>query len=70
MVERLEALGKVKATVPLTHAADVLSFLSLPATWRTLGGEYGWALDEVEAWIVETAMALVADGPAVPTRAR
>lgn len=68
VVERLESLGKVKATVPIAHAADVLSFLSLPATWRTLGGEYGWAFDEVEAWIVDTAMALVSDGPAVPTR--
>ncbi len=61
-VERLEALGKVKATVSPTQAGDVLSFLSLPATWRTLGGEYGWAFDEVEAWIVDTAMALVTDG--------
>ena len=61
-VERLEALGKLKATVPPARAGDVLSFLSLPATWRTLGGEYGWTFDEVEAWIVDTAMALITDG--------
>jgi len=65
-IERLEALGKVKATMSPTHAADVLSFLSLPATWRTLGGEYGWAFDEVEAWIVDTAMALVTDSARSP----
>ena len=61
VVERLEALEEVKTTVSPTHAGDVLSFLSLPATWRTLGGEYGWAFDEVEAWIVDTAMALLTD---------
>jgi len=65
-VERLEALGKVRATMSPTHAGDVLSFLSLPATWRTLGGKYGWAFDEVEAWIVDTAMALVTDSARSP----
>lgn len=61
-VERLEALGKVKATASLAHAGDVLSFLSLPATWRTLSREYGWTYDEVETWIVDTAMALITGG--------
>jgi AcrR family transcriptional regulator len=60
-VDRIAALGKVKATVSPTHAADVLSLLSLPATWRTLTVEYGWAFHEVEAWIVDTAMALITD---------
>jgi hypothetical protein len=40
-VDRIEALGKVKATVSPTHAVDVLSFLSLPGTSRTLSVEYG-----------------------------
>jgi AcrR family transcriptional regulator len=65
-VDRIEALGKVKTTVSPTHAGDVLSFLSLPATWRTLSREYGWAFDEVEAWIVDTAMALVTDSARSP----
>ena len=49
-----------------TRAGDVLSFLSLPATWHTLSGEYGWAFDEVEPWIVDTAMALVTDSARSP----
>jgi AcrR family transcriptional regulator len=57
-VERLAALGALRADVSPTHARDVLSFLSLPATWRTLG-EYGWDLDQVEAWIVDSAMTLI-----------
>ena len=65
-VERLEALGKVKATASLAHAGDVLSFLSLPATWRTLSREYGWTFDEVETWIVDTAMALITGGARLP----
>lgn len=59
-IERLETLGALKPTVPAARAGDVLSLLSLPATWRTLGREYGWTHDEVEAWIVDTAMSLIA----------
>ena len=65
-VERLAALGQLKATLSSAHAGDVLSFLLLPATWRTLGGEYGWAFDEVETWIVDTAMACVTDSARAP----
>jgi AcrR family transcriptional regulator len=61
-VERLVALGALKNNASPTHTRDVLSFLSLPATWRTLGGEYGWDFDEVEAWIVDTAMTLITEG--------
>jgi AcrR family transcriptional regulator len=59
VIERLEALGALKQSVPPRKAVDVLSFLSLPATWRTLGRESGWTIDEIEAWIVETAITLV-----------
>jgi AcrR family transcriptional regulator len=57
-VERLKVLGALRPTTG-TKAADVLSFLSLPATWRTLSRDHGWTYDEIEAWIVETAISLV-----------
>lgn len=66
VLERLEALGALKETVPPARAGDVLSLLSLPATWRTLGGEYGWTNDEVGAWIVDTAMDLITDSARSP----
>jgi AcrR family transcriptional regulator len=58
-VERLEALGVLKRTMSPTRAGDILSVLSLPATWRTLGRDYGWTTDEIETWIVDTALALI-----------
>ncbi len=58
-VERLEALRALSQKLNATKAADILSLLSLPATWRTLGRDSGWTYDEIEAWIVETAMNLV-----------
>jgi AcrR family transcriptional regulator len=57
-VERLGALGALRSTLAPGRAADALSLLSLPATWRTLGRD-GWTFDEIEAWIVETAVTLV-----------
>ena len=60
-VERLEALGALARTMPPARAGDVLSFLSLPATWRTFGREYGWSNDEIETWIVDTAVAVITD---------
>jgi AcrR family transcriptional regulator len=60
-VERMEVLGALKAALPPIRAVDVLSFLSLPATWRTLSRQNGWTYDEIEAWIVETALTLVTD---------
>ena len=60
-VERIEALGALKQTLPPARAGDILSVLSLPATWRTLVREYGWTYGEVETWMVDAAMALVTD---------
>ena len=52
-------------------AADMLAFLSLPATWRTLRQLYGWTYDQIEAWMVETALTLVTEpSPAPRTNAR
>ena len=57
-VGRLEALGALEPTLHPRKAEDILSFLSLPATWRTLG-RGGWTFEEIETWIVETAITLV-----------
>jgi AcrR family transcriptional regulator len=58
-VNRLEALGALQPRLPAAKAVDILSFLSLPATWRTLSRDHGWSYGEIEAWIIETAMGLV-----------
>ena len=60
-VDRIKAIGALKETLHPGRAADVLSVLSLPTTWRTLGREYGWTYDEVEIWMVDTAMVLITD---------
>jgi AcrR family transcriptional regulator len=67
-VARLEALGALKPTLHPTKAGDILSFLSLPATWRTLGRDHGWTLDEIETWIVQTAITLVLAPSAMPRK--
>jgi AcrR family transcriptional regulator len=59
VVEKIEALGALRKSLSPDRAADVLSFLSLPATWRTMRQEYGWTLDEVGQWIVDTALAFI-----------
>ena len=70
-VQQLEALGALKQTLDPAKAADILSCLSLPATWRTLSRDHGWTYDEIEAWIVDTAITLVIEpGPAPRTNAR
>ncbi len=59
VVQRIEALGSLRESMPASRAGDVLSLLSLPATWRTLRRDYGWTYDEVEAWVVDTALTLI-----------
>ena len=61
-VEQIETLGSLKTGLDPVRAADTLSFLSLPATWRTLSQDHGWTFDEVETWVVETSM-ILATGP-------
>ncbi|MGC1419382.1 MAG: TetR family transcriptional regulator [Acidimicrobiales bacterium] len=59
VVKRLKSLGALQAGLPESRAVDILSFLSLPAAWRTFGRDHGWSYDEIERWINETAMILV-----------
>lgn len=65
-VERIEELGALNRSLQPAKAADILSFLSLPASWRTLERDHGWTADQVEAWMIETAMSLVVE----PTTSR
>ena len=65
-VERIQELGALNRSLPPAKATDILSFLSLPASWRTLERDHGWTADQVEAWMIETAMSLVVE----PTRSR
>lgn len=59
IVRRLEAIGVLTPALVAAQAGDVLSLLSLPATWRTLGHDYGWTTDQIETWIVDTALATI-----------
>jgi AcrR family transcriptional regulator len=71
VVQRLEALGTLKQSLDPAKATDMLAFLSLPATWRTLRQLYGWTYDQIEAWMIETALTLVTEpSPALRTDAR
>jgi AcrR family transcriptional regulator len=65
-VERIVEFGALKRSLQPAKATDILSFLSLPASWRTLQRDHGWTADQVETWIVETAMSLVVE----PSRSR
>lgn len=58
-VDRLQALGALRSTTDATKTADILSLVSLPATWRTLSRDHGWTYDEIETWIIDTAMSFV-----------
>lgn len=65
-VERIEELGTLTRSLQPAKATDILSFLSLPASWRTLERDHGWTADQVEGWMIETAMSLVVE----PTSSR
>ena len=43
-----------------SRAADVMSMISLPQSWRTLHQEYAWSHDEIEGWIIATSLGLLA----------
>jgi hypothetical protein len=67
-VEQLIALDALQRGLPETRAVDILSFLSLPATWRTLSRDHGWSYSEIESWINETAMGLVTEPGSKPRK--
>ena len=60
-VQRIQELGALNRSLHPSKAADMLSFLSLPSSWRTLERDHGWTADEVERWMIDTAMSLVVE---------
>lgn len=69
--QQLVTFGKLEPA-DASRAADVMSMISLPQSWRTLHHEYGWTYDEIEDWIIATSLALLASvhGGAGDTSAR
>ena len=53
-VNRIVALGGLRATLVPDRAAAILSSLTEQVVYRTLVGVYGWSFDEVEHWLVDT----------------
>jgi hypothetical protein len=56
--QRLVTFGTL-APAKASRAADIMSMISLPQSWRTLYQEYGWSYDEIEAWIIATSLGLL-----------
>lgn len=57
--QRLVTLGTLEPA-NASRAADVMSMISLPQSWRTLHQESGWSYDEIQGWIIATSLGLLA----------
>lgn len=53
-VNRIVALGGLRAALAADRAAAILSSLTEQSVYRSLVGAYSWSFDEVEHWLVET----------------
>ena len=61
-VERLEAIGGLRAGVTVERATATAHLLMDPAVHRTLVGDHDWSKDDYVAWIVEVATATLLPG--------
>jgi AcrR family transcriptional regulator len=52
MVQRLAALGALRAGTTPERAGAAFSMMTSPASWRQLTDRAGWSFDEAEAWLV------------------
>lgn len=59
MVQRLEALGALRAGTTPERAAAVFSMMTSPASWLQLTQRAGWTFDESEAWLTESVAQLL-----------
>ena len=57
IVDRLQAIGALGPGDP-ERLADTVAILAQPETWLVLLDDYGWSLDEVHAWTVESTTRL------------
>jgi hypothetical protein len=56
---RLEAMGALAAGTDGAGAAAVLSMMTSPAAYASLGDESGWTLDECERWLTASLQTLL-----------
>jgi AcrR family transcriptional regulator len=59
IAERLSKLGALAPGLTVERAADVLGVLNWGATWQQFVQDHGWSVDECEAWLNETLIALL-----------
>lgn len=59
MVQRLGALGALRAGTTAERAAAVFSMMTSPASWLQLTQRAGWTFDESEAWLTESLSQLL-----------
>ena len=64
--QRLVTFGTLQPA-DTSRAADIMSMISLPQSWRTLYQKYGWSYDEIEGWIIATSLGLLARCPPMAT---
>jgi AcrR family transcriptional regulator len=56
---RLASMDALQPGTEPERAADVLSMMTAPASWRQLTHEAGWTFDDAEAWLTESLTKLL-----------
>jgi AcrR family transcriptional regulator len=56
---RLASMDALQPGTEPEHAADVLSMMTSPASWRQLTQEAGWTFDDAEAWLTQSLTKLL-----------
>jgi AcrR family transcriptional regulator len=56
---RLASMDALQAGTEPEHAADVLSMMTAPASWRQLTHDAAWTFDDAEAWLTESLTKLL-----------
>lgn len=60
---RIAETGSLKAGLTPERAGDIFGLLTWAATYRQMIDDFGWTLDEAEAWIAETLITLLLPTP-------
>jgi AcrR family transcriptional regulator len=59
LVLEMAAKGVLRSDLPVERAADILGFMTATPMYRQLVDDYGWTLDECEAWLTATVTELL-----------
>jgi AcrR family transcriptional regulator len=59
LATRLDAMEAFQPGITTEHAADVLSMMTAPASWRQLTQDAGWTFDDAEAWLTQSLAKLL-----------